>query len=94
MLTASYLSHCQLDFQIFRLLEKSDPDALASLLRVSEQIVSIVLRVGNLRTRASFLAHDFKFLVSCSAMLKHESILSELDSLIWPAKRRYSRRCA
>lgn len=68
MLTATYLSHCQLDFQIFRHLEKSDPDALVSLLRVSEQIVATVLRVGNLRTRASFLAHDFKFLVSCSTI--------------------------
>lgn len=63
MLTATYLSYRQLDFQIFRLLEKSDPESLLPLLQVSEDIVATVLHVGALRTRASFLAQDFAFLV-------------------------------
>ncbi len=64
MLTSIYLTYRHLDFQILRLLQNNDADAPLSLVQVAADVVTTVLHVGSLRSRASFLAHDFEFLVS------------------------------
>lgn len=63
MLTTAYLSYLQLDFQIQRHLERSDPKATMSLLRVADRIVATILQLGASRSRASFLSHDFGYII-------------------------------
>lgn len=64
MLTGEHLSYLQIDFQIHRLLEKSDPESPPMLLKVSAEILATLLKLGSFRDRAVFLRHDFSYLVS------------------------------
>lgn len=66
MLTAVYLNHLQSDFQIHRILERSDPEARPALLEVSSEMLAAVLQVGANTHRDWFLSHDLSYIVRLS----------------------------
>ena len=68
MLTITYLSHQHLNFQIFQLCERADPESLSPLLEAAVDIVTTVIHAGGMRTRATFLTKDFEYLVSSTAI--------------------------
>ena len=64
MLTIVHLSHLQNEFQIQRLLEKSELSSASALLSVSAEIVAVVVQLGKWRDKAVLLRHDFPYVVS------------------------------
>jgi hypothetical protein len=75
MLTIVHLSHLQNEFQIQRLLEKSEPTSASVLLSVSANIVSTVVQLGKSRDKAVLLRQEFPYVVSSYLVL-----LEMLDS--------------
>lgn len=65
MLAVVHLSHLQNEFHIQRLLERSESTSGPALLKVSADIVSVVLQLGKLREKVMLLRHEFPYVVSC-----------------------------
>ena len=66
MLTSTFLSYRQLDFQIYRLLESADASNIDIWLQIAEEIFGTILHVGSFRDRAWYTNFDFEFLVRLS----------------------------
>jgi len=63
MLAVVHLSHLQNEFHIQRLLERSESASGPALLKVSADIVSVVLQLGKLREKVMLLRHEFPYVV-------------------------------
>ncbi|KAL1307017.1 hypothetical protein AAFC00_005644 [Neodothiora populina] len=63
MLTIVHLSYLQVDFQIYRMLGKSEREPLPQLLEFSAEILATLLQLGRSRDKAVFLHQDFSYLM-------------------------------
>ena len=63
MLTVVRLGYLQTDFQIFRLLERSDPSWTPSVLKAAAETIALIIELGNRRRNAKLLLHDFSYIV-------------------------------
>lgn len=66
MLTIVHLSHLQNEFEIQRLLDRSEPSSAPALLSVSAEIVAVVVQLRKSRDKSVLLRHDFPYVVSGS----------------------------
>ncbi|KAK4497697.1 hypothetical protein PRZ48_010350 [Zasmidium cellare] len=63
MLIVVCLSYLQIDFEIHRLLEKSDANAWESSMTTALELVSVLLHLGTCLNRAILLRADFPYMV-------------------------------
>lgn len=64
MLTVIRLAFLQCDFQIFRILERSDPLSTQQFLKVSFEMISLIQELGSFRRKAIYLHLRFSYIVS------------------------------
>jgi hypothetical protein len=81
-LTMIHLSYLQIDFQIHRMLEKSEPESRAILLQISMDILETLLQPGRFRDKARYLIQDFSDLVcdTSTRLSLHPGYLTNIDS--------------
>ncbi|EFR02296.1 hypothetical protein MGYG_05294 [Nannizzia gypsea CBS 118893] len=65
MLTVVQLAFLQCDFQIFRILERSDPQSSQQLLKISLEIISLIHELGSFRRKAVYLHLRFSYIILC-----------------------------
>ena len=63
MLAVVRLGYLQTEFQIFCLLEYSDPSWTASKLKVAGEIIALIIDLGNWRRKEKIFFHDFSYIV-------------------------------
>jgi hypothetical protein len=83
-LTMINLSYLQIDFQIRRMLEKSEPESRAILLQISMDILETLLQLGRFRDKARYLIQDFSDLVcdTSTRLSSHPEYLTNIDHSI------------
>jgi hypothetical protein len=88
-LTMIHLSYLQIDFQICRMLEKSELESRAILLQTSVEILETLLQLGRFRDKARYLIQDFSDLV-CDKSTRanvHPGYLTNIDHSIRSTER-------
>jgi hypothetical protein len=80
-LTMIHLSYLQIDFQICRMLEKSELESGAILLQTSVEILETLLQLGRFRDKARYLIQDFSDLVrdTSTRLNIHPGYLTNID---------------
>jgi hypothetical protein len=78
------LSYLQIDFQIRRMLEKSEPEFKAILLQISMDILETLLQLGRFCDKARYLIQDFSDLVCDTAtrLSSQPGYLTNIDNSI------------
>ena len=84
------LGHLQTDFQIFSLLERSDPSWTTSVLRVAAEIIALIVELGNRRRNAKVLLHDFSWIVRIAHRNRSLVLFSDMrtDTQLWLTRSR------
>jgi hypothetical protein len=95
-LTMINLSYLQIDFQICRMLEKSESESRAVLLGTSVEILETLLQLGRFRDKARYLIQDLSDLI-CDTSTRydiHAGYLTNIDHSIRSTERLCSDRGA